>query len=267
MKIRTDYVSNSSSSSFIVSLPKEYEFKKFVKDVARACVSNPDWDGYTKEEIARIKDRNARNLDYCLNTHELLFLGTFCYGYNRSTIKGKRKVGEFLKNDKWLKDNCPDMFNTKIVSKKDDELVADFPLTASFRTVPYDYMDGRIRQWQRNDENDKKLYKDVVEAIEKCVSDNNGWDDWSSGLFEVTLNTIYNTEALLAKRKKDVKLDKWCSDLDALKKLIADGNRIFGIDMHQSGDGESSTSIYALSGWDSDAFKYADVQILNCECG
>jgi hypothetical protein len=48
--------------------------------------------------------------------------------------------------------------------------------------------------------------------------------------------------------------------------MVENGDRIFGIDMHQSGDGESPTSIYALSGWDSDAFKYADVQILDCEC-
>jgi hypothetical protein len=89
----------------------------------------------------------------------------------------------------------------------------------------------------------------------------------TTGLYEITMNTIYNTEALLAKRKDDIKLEDWCSDLGKLKKMIADGNRIFGIDMHQSGDGESSTSIYALAGWDSDAFKYADVQILNCECG
>ena len=61
MKIRTDYVSNSSSSSFVVVLPKDYEFKKFIKDVARGCVANPDWDGYTKEEIGRIKEQNIRS--------------------------------------------------------------------------------------------------------------------------------------------------------------------------------------------------------------
>lgn len=266
MKIRTDYVSNSSSSSFIVALPKSYEFKKFIKDVARGCVANPDRDGYKKEDIDRIKDMNIRNLDYCLNTHELLFLGTFCYVYNRKTIEGKKNVSDFMKNEEYLKTHCPDIFSAKIVSQTEDELVADFPLTVMGRTVPYDLMYGRIRQWQRKDENDKKLYKEVVEAIEKCVSEHSGWEDYS-GLFEITMNTIYNTEALLAERKDDIKLDKWCSDLDALKKMIADGNRIFGIDMHQSGDGESSTSIYALSGWDSNAFKYADVQILTCECG
>ena len=266
MKIRSDYVSNSSSSSFIVALAKDYDFKKFIKDVAKSCVANPDWDGYTKEDIDRIKDMNIRNLDYCLNTHELLFLGTFRYGCNRETIKGKKNVSDFVKNEEYLKTNCPDIFPAKIVSQTEDELVADFPLTVMGRTVPYDLMYGRIRQWQIKGENDKNLYKEVVEAIEKCVSSHTGWED-SSGLFEITMNTIYNTEALLAERKDDIKLENWCSDLEALKKMIADGNRIFGIDMHQSGDGESSTSIYALAGWDSDAFKYADVQILNCECG
>ena len=106
-----------------------------------------------------------------------------------------------------------------------------------------------------------------MEAIEEYLSKNSCWDENRPGLFEITMNTIYNTEALLAERKDSIKLDKWCSDLGALKKLIADGNRIFGIEMHQSGDGQTSTSIYALAGWNSNAFKYSDVQILSSEWG
>ena len=263
MKIRSDYVSNSSSSSFVVVLPSGYDFKKFIKDVARGCVANSDC---TKDYIKEVKEMNRRNLDYCLNTHELLFLGSFCYEYKRNTIRGKKKVAEFVKNKDYIKKNCPEMFTTKVVSKSEDKIVADFPLTAYLRTVPWDYMTGRIRQWQGKDENDPKLYKNVVDAIEKCLSGSDGWHDHSSGLFEVTMNTIYNTEALLAKRKKNIKLDKWCSDLEALKKMIANGDRIFGIEMHQSGDGMGPTCIYALNGWDSDAFEYAPVQILDCEC-
>ena len=266
MKIRSDYVSNSSSSSFIVVLPKDYEFKKFIKDVARSCVANPDGDGYTKEEIARVKDKNIRNLDYCLNTHELLFLGNFRYGVKKGTVTGKKRMADFLKNEEYFKTHCPDLFPTEILEKSENKLVVNYPRVACCMTVPCDVMGGYIRQWQTKKENDKNLFKEVADAITRCLSSRSGWED-SSGLFEITMNTIFNTEALIAERPDDIKLDKWCSDLGKLKKLIADGNRIFGIDMHQSGDGESSTSIYALAGWDSDAFKYADVQILDCECG
>ena len=265
MKIRSDYVSNSSSSSFVVVLPKDYDFKKFTKDVAKSCVFNPDWDGYTKDDIARIKEQNRRNLDYCLNTHELLFLGSFCHEYRRNTIKGKKNVAEFLKSCDYLKEHCPEMFHDKIVSRDENKVVVDMASIASGHTIPYDYM-HMVRQFQMSNENDKKHYKDVVDAIVKEISGYR-WYETNSGLYEITMNTIFNTEALLAERPDDIKLDKWCSDLKRLKKMLAAGDRIFGIDMHQSGDGESSTAIYALSGWDSDAFKYADVQILDSECG
>ena len=259
MKIRSDYVSNSSSSSFIVALPKDYEFKKFIKDVARSCVANPDWDGYKKEDIDRIKGMNIRNLDYCLNTHELLFLGQFCYGYGRTTIKGKKKVADYMKSHNYIKEHYPNVFHDKIASQTDSKIVVDFPNVASYCTLPWDRM-HIVRKWQEANENTKDIVDGIVKEVSREHED-------CSGLYEITMNTILNTEALIAERPDDIKLDKWCSDLNKLKKMVENGDRIFGIDMHQSGDGESSTSIYALSGWDSDAFKYADVQILDCECG
>ena len=201
---------------------------------------------------------NIRNLDYCLNTHELLFLGTFYHDYIRRTIKDKEEVSEYMKFHEYIKKHCPDELHDKIASHDEDKLEVDSPLVSFGWTIPCDMM------WHIRVSEDESN-KEVVDAIVKEISRNDGHEH-CSGLYEITMNTILNTEALIAERPNDIKLDKWC-DLNKIKKMIEDGDRIFGIDMHQSGDGESSTSIYAVSGWDSDAFKYADVQILDCECG
>ncbi len=86
------------------------------------------------------------------------------------------------------------------------------------------------------------------------------------GICEITMNTILNTQDLIAEGK-NLRLPNWASNLDALKKRIENGDRIFCIEMNQGGDGQDIGSIYALNGWDSDFNKYANVQILDCECG
>jgi len=80
------------------------------------------------------------------------------------------------------------------------------------------------------------------------------------------MNTILNTQDLIAEGK-NVRLPNWASDLDALKKRIEDGDRIFCIEMNQGGDGQDIGSIYALNSWDSDFNKYANVQVLGSWMG
>lgn len=267
MKIRSDYVSNSSSSSFVVMLPKEYEFKKFVKDVARGTVAIKD-EFFDKEKTQALKERNARNMDYCLNTYELLFLGSLVSGYHRTTIKGKKNVDEFLKNEEYLVKNVEEHRKSIVVAEEPTKLVVDIPRIACNVTVTKDVMVSNIRHWQWNGEDNPKYRDSVVESIVECANapmNKFGRED-CVGLYEITLHTILNTEALLA-AKKDLKLDKWCSNLNELKKLIKEGNRIFGIESNQGGDGESCTSIYSLGGWDADALKFANVQVLCCEPG
>jgi hypothetical protein len=52
MKIRNGFVSNSSSSSFVVMLPKNFDPKLFVDNMTDEEIDNAfQWDNYTREEI------------------------------------------------------------------------------------------------------------------------------------------------------------------------------------------------------------------------
>lgn len=271
MKIRSDYVSNSSSSSFVVVLTKNYAFEDFIKDVVKACSDDKDYE-YSEEFVKELDKMNHRNLDYCLNTYELLFLGSFKAGTFTTKITGKKWIDEF-KTDMKNMDADPDFPKPKVLSESDDEIEIEEPIIACGITVDAETMHYSIVGWHNKDvESDqeyrKRVVKNIVECAKKCSDEN--CQSYSRanymGLYEITMNTIENTERLIAEGYS-VDLDKWCLDLDALKKRIEDGDRIFGIEMNQGGDGQDSKSIYALNGWDSDMNKYANVQILDCECG
>ena len=228
MKIRTDYVSNSSSSSFVVVLPKNYKQEDFIDDVVRACSDDRD-DDYDEESIEELNKFNRRNLDFCMNSYELLFIGELEVGW----------VPEWNDVD-----------------------------TAEAVTINSQLMRYRIRHYRFN-ETDDEYRKKVVENIMKCCDRKNREDKFSHddcmGICEITMNTILNTQDLIAEGKK-LELPKW-ADLEALKKRIEDGDRIICIEMNQGGDGQDIGSIYALNGWDSDFNKYANVQVLGSWMG
>ena len=270
MKIRTDYVSNSSSSSFVVVLQKGYKFSKFVKDVARACIENPEYEEEGKKSYLNgVKRRNITNMEYCLNNYVLLFLGRLTYGVRRDTITGVEDCNKFRQcGMKW--DPSWHIPQDTIVSSKPDEIIVDTPLYTSHVTVPESAM-RRIRHWQAPGVSDEDYRRDVVQDIVKCCGSSEKWgftNDLSSSLYEITLDTIKNTEDLIASGVcQDLYLEPWCSDLGALKRRIENGDRIFGICVNHEGNGEDANSIYAVSGWDSDFNKYANVEILTSDCG
>ena len=224
MKIRTDYVSNSSSSSFVVVLPKNYNQDDFIDDVVRACSDDRDGGDYDDEFVDDLNRFNRRNLDFCMNSYELLFIGEL-------EVEWVPEWGGFD--------------------------------TATAVTINSQLMRRRIR-CHRFDETDDEYRKKVVANIMQFCNRENRDNLFSSdncmGICEITMNTIMNTQDLLAEGKK-LELPKW-ADLDALKKRIKDGDRIFCIEMNQGGDGQNIGSIYALNGWSSDFNKYANAPIL-----
>lgn len=226
MKIRSDYVSNSSSSSFVLVLPKDADLKKFIKDIVRSCSRKPEYD-ISKEDKKELDDFNRINLEYCLRTYELLFLG-------------------------------------EIVETSDDYETYLTGITTNRSTMEYRMMRSPYRK--KDEKGDRKRRADAI--LEYARDEERSLSSTRSGIYEITLNTIMNTEDLIAEGHKVV-LDDWESRLmgDEMKDRLSKGDRVFAVQMNQAGDGRTDTSVYALSGWDSDINHYANAEVLACDPG
>lgn len=265
MKIRSDYVSNSSSSSFVVVLPKTMTMGKFIDDVVKSCTDKMD-DDYEPEFKTFVDDSNRRNLDYCMNTYRLVYLGMLRVDEVTGNVEGKEECDSFLRCMKdWA---VPGL---TILNQTEDKIDYKEPRWVSGITVTPNVMEYSlaIPDW-RMKENAEEAKKFAVESIVKAAKCSDEYSRFFRGdtseIYEITMDTIKNTELLL-EAGYEIDFDNWCKDLDALKKRLENGDRIFGITMNQSGDGMSSDTIYALDGWDSDFNKYANVEILHSECG
>lgn len=260
MKIRSDYVSNSSSSSFVVVLPKDYAFGDFVDDVVRACTSEQDGD-YSEDDIEYVNNSNRRNLDYCLTEYALLFLGELKVG----TMQDKYANIEREAILNMIKRSHDDIYCPVVVSDENGILVTETGEFASEITIRKELMRWRIRTPNEDfsDAAPEKVARNILDCCRMKEMDSFSIDN-SCGLCEITMDTIKNTEDLIS-NGNFIQLDKWM-DLDKMKKRIEDGNRIFCITMSQGGDGQDSHTIFATNGWDSDMNKYANVEILHAEC-
>ena len=289
MKTRSDFVSNSSSCSFVVAIPSEdkYKFKDFVKDVVKDCASNKDEKSeMTKEAVDKLNAFNARNLDYHLNSSELLFLGTLkvkdqvctfslpdAKDYSDDDAEYQYELDTFSRLQREIKKkNFGKDTGEKLVEASDSKIVLTYPVYASgiaFPSLDMEYFTGHYTfcdPAKETKEDRARAAKSIIKLMEliKNPEDSDLYHFINTHTYFISKNTIWNTRALLENNAKIV-FDKW-EDLDALEKRLDEGQRLFVIRQNNGGDGWDSDAVYALGGWDAKFGEKADVEVIYTEC-
>lgn len=251
MKTRIDFVSNSSSCSFIISIGKNFSLNDFIKEACDGCIKHvgrDDDDWFVSQQ----NEFNNVVLNYHLRASELVYLGGLSIGPVQSVFTKDDKCFSYLKNDIAKQAISPDecvIENTdeKIVLESDDVI---YGMAIPKHEIHYITMEFHWNDDYKCDvEKQKKAAKAILEFA-KNYSDSK--TDYrcrrDSSTYFISRNTIWNTRALIA-AGYNVELEKWM-DLDKLDKMLQDGDQIFGIRVNNGGDGVDDDALFTFGGWD-----------------
>ena len=223
MKIRNDFVSNSSSCSFVIALSAGFSLNDFVEKTTRGCLRHAEPN---EVEFSQKQDEfNRAVLNYHLRASELLFLGSL-------RVDGiTRKID--MQND-------PTEFTDRVeeIAVKSGEM----PYITQNYHFGSDYSADPMKQAIAAAKIAKfaGYYSDYARIDYRARS--------NSDTYFISLNTIWNTRALIA-AGKDVVLDKWM-DLDKLECMLKDGMKIFKVHVNNGGDGVAEDALYTFGGWE-----------------
>lgn len=275
MKIRMDFVSNSSSSSYICAVNGTYVFKQLVKDIARRCINK-------KSEFhdPSLEEANRRTLEWCIDQFQLLFLGALTVGqqefkYSKKDVEehaaklhkdlsrnevysiAKKKWDSMLKQMHTENEATP---GSAVYDASTETIVFTDKIIASGLAVDTGTLSHLRLRAVKNGQFDEKSWSNVVEQHAKWHEDNIDELPFID-TYSITQQTIDNTRALIA-AGKNIKLDGW-ENLDSIQKRLDLGEKLFAVRICRDGDGKSAYSIYQED--NADGIDSLAVEILHSE--
>ena len=270
MKTRNDFVSNSSSCSFVIALPAGFSLNDFVKQTAIGCLKHA---GPNEAEFSLKQDElNQAVLSYHLRASELLFLGSLRIDDITQKIDRQNDPAEFDRV-KCLINAGGYYGDPEVVSEDENSIILSFAdsvdeIAVESGEIPYITGEYHWGSDYSADPMKQAIAATKITEFAKYYSDHAGIDykaRSNSDTYFISLNTIWNTRALLA-AKKDLTLDKWM-DLDKLESMLKDGTKIFKVRVNNGGDGVAEDALYTFGGWDGeDLFDKMDrIQVLDSE--
>lgn len=251
MKTRIDFVSNSSSCSFIIAVGKNFLLNDFIKEACDGCLKHAD-DDDDALFLTKQNEFNNAVLNYHLRASELLYLGGLKIGNTKTTVTKDDEYFSYLKDD-ISKQRLPN--DEHVVENADDYVVIETDDIVYGMAIPKHYVDYVTMEYHWNDdykcdiEKQKKAAMEIVKFAKNYSDSKVDYKSrYDSNTYFISRTTIWNTRALLA-AGYEVELEKWM-DLDKLDKMLQNGDRLFNIHVNNGGDGVDEDALYTFGGWD-----------------
>ena len=289
MKIRSDFVSNSSSSSFICAINGTYPIKTLAKDIAQSCVNKE-----AEYHDRKLAYRNQTILEFCLNTYELLYLGelfleTKTEKYTKDSIRNRFKSYGYKRErtEEQFEQEVDNHWNWLIDSWKDaqkpnaeDWLVRNhgrdsfdeknqvfthvYDIEAGGIIICEEDMDYHFTHYGYKTDDEPETVKNRVAALVKKAKSvaKHEDDDQKVWIYQITKRTLKNTRNLLDAGKK-LRFDRW-ENIEELEKRLEEGQKVFALRIAHSGDGYGNFYIYEED--DANSLDDLAVEILASEC-
>ena len=252
MKTRIDFVSNSSSCSFIIAIGKNFSLNDFIKETCDGCLKHIDADD-DNLFVNRQNEFNNAILNYHLRASELLYLGGLKIGSVKTTITKDDEYFSYLKNDISMQ-QLP--IDERVIENTDDYVVIETDDVVYGMAIPKHYVDYVTMEchWTDSYKCDIEKQKNAAMKIVNFAQNYNFKSkadyrsQYHSKTYFISRDTIWNTRALIA-AGYEIKLDKWM-DLDKLDKMLQDDNKLFNIHVNNGGDGVDDDALFTFGGWE-----------------